>query len=65
MQKDGNRKILTETEFIYVEDKPYKLQFAAYGNQLSFWVNEEKKFCAQVMLLIHAEVQDLQSQKEL
>lgn len=45
MQKDGNRKILTETEFIYVEDKPYKLQFAAYGNQLSFWVNEEKILC--------------------
>ena len=46
VQKDKNRKILAETEFTYVEDKPYKLQFAAHGNQLSFWINEEKILCA-------------------
>lgn len=46
VQKDKNRKILTETEFIYVEDKPYKLQFAAHGRELSFWVNGEEILCA-------------------
>lgn len=42
VQKDKERRILAEKEFKYEEDKPYKLEFAAYGDQLSFMVNGEK-----------------------
>lgn len=42
VQKDKERRILVEKEYTYEEDKPYRLEFVAHGNQLNFLVNGEK-----------------------
>lgn len=41
VQKDRERRILAEKEYKYEEDKPYRLEFAAQGDRLSFQVNGE------------------------
>lgn len=43
VEKDGERTILGETDYPYVEDEGYKMNFSAKGNILTLYINGKKE----------------------